>query len=610
MLLAVQPFRAYAETPLTMVVMDPLALPLSCACVDGVGQRRYEALAKGLSKELHRQVDLVYEESLQLALRRAPDGIDIVVGKRSTVMHDAEATGLSFHPVASLTDSDGKTTVRGAILVRADDLAQSVEDLKGRQLAIGPAEHAECHVAVKELFSDRLDEVSMVVHDSIESAVYAFDDGEVDAVVVSGFLPPLLVGCGKLQKDSFRIIGTTTPKAFVQAFVSSNFDAATRHKIAGAMVQVTQDLGIRVLLESQSGFTSTGWPDWRGPGRAGRYDQLPLSLSKQPEVIWRAEVTGPAMAGISATENIVMVADKNSDFDEDIFRAFDALTGQSLWTIRYPAVGKMDYTNTPRATPVIVDNQVILQGAFGDLVCASITDGTIRWQRNLVKDFGGELPSWGYCVPPLVVDQSVIVAPGGKEHAVIALRLSDGKQLWSTRGHAAAYAPMIHATFGGREQVIGYDSASLAGWDLKSGERIWELIPPDNTDFNVGTPVPLRNGLLVATENNATRVYEFDEQGKLMTEPLNVNHDCAPDTCTPVVSGDRVFCSAYGELFCLDAANDYRTLWSEADDRFYDHTCLIASDERVLLWSSSCDLLLLDSRAEGFKIISDLQTNE
>ena len=332
-----------------------------------------------------------------------------------------------------------------------------------------------------------------------------------------------------------------------------------------------------------------------------------MSLSTKPEVIWRAEVSGPAMAGISATENIVMVADKNRDFDEDIFRAFDAVTGQSLWTIRYPATGKMDYTNAPRATPVIVGDHVILQGAFGDLICASIIDGRIRWQKNLVKDFGGELPSWGYCVPPLVVDEHVIVAPGGKEHAVIALRLGDGKQLWTTRGHAAAYAPMIHATFSGREQVIGYDSASLSGWDLITGQRIWELIPPDNTDFHVGTPVPLRDGLLVATENNATRVYAFDERGKLLTEPLNVNHDCAPDTCTPVISGDRVFCSAYGELFCLDAADDYRTLWSQSDDRFYDHTCLIASDERLLLWSSSCDLLLLDACADEFKIISDLR---
>jgi outer membrane protein assembly factor BamB len=283
------------------------------------------------------------------------------------------------------------------------------------------------------------------------------------------------------------------------------------------------------------------------------------------------------------------------------------LTGEPLWTIQYPAPGKMDYTNAPRATPVIAGNRVILQGAFGALICASITDGTILWQRNLVTDFAGELPSWGYCVPPLVERDRVIVAPGGKQHAVIALRLSDAKQLWSTEGHAAAYAPMIHATFGNREQVIGYDSASLAGWDFETGERIWELIPPDNSDFHVGTPVPLANGLLLATENNATRVYRFEERGRLLTEPLNVNDDCAPDTCTPVISGDRAFCSAYGELFCLDAANDYSTLWSQPDDRFYDHTCLIASDARLLLWSSSCDLLLLDSRADECKILSEVR---
>ena len=118
--------------------------------------------------------------------------------------------------------------------MRDDNSANSVQDLKGKRIAIGPPEHAECHAAVKELFPEDVDEMSLVVHDSIESAVYAFDDGEVDAVVVSGFLPPLLVGCGKLQKDSFRIIGKTKPTSFVQAFVSTKIDAGVRDKIADA----------------------------------------------------------------------------------------------------------------------------------------------------------------------------------------------------------------------------------------------------------------------------------------------------------------------------------------------------------------------------------------
>ncbi len=37
---------------LTMVVMDPLALPLSCPCVQGYAQRNYDKLAEALEKDL------------------------------------------------------------------------------------------------------------------------------------------------------------------------------------------------------------------------------------------------------------------------------------------------------------------------------------------------------------------------------------------------------------------------------------------------------------------------------------------------------------------------------------------------------------------------------
>ena len=592
-----------AESSLTMVVMDPLALPLSCACVDGVGQRRYESFAEALSKELGREVDLIYEESLQLARRRAESKIDIVVGKRSTVLYDANETGIKLHAVASLTDREGITTVHGTVLVPKEDTADGILDLSGKRIAIGPREHAECHAAAKSLLAG-VQDASMIVHESIESAVYAFDDGEVDAVVVSGFLPPLLVGCGKLQENSFREVAVTAKTPFVQAFVATGLDASERIQIAGAMIKASRGSKVRELIESQSGFATEGWTDWRGPRRLGIHDSLPMTLPAEPSVIWRGEVQGPAMAGISATENIVVVADKNRKMTEDVFRAFDAAEGKPLWTIRYPSEGKLDYTNAPRATPVIIGDRVIVQGAFGQLTCASIEEGEIIWQKDLVNDFGGELPSWGYCVPPLVIDEKVIVAPGGKWHSVMALDLRTGNTIWSTPGHAAAYAPMIYATFGGRAQVIGYDSASLAGWDLQTGERIWELIPPDNTDFHVGTPVPLDNALLVATENNATRIYPFDQVGRLIAKPIDDNQDCAPDTCTPVVAGNRVFCSAYGELFCLDATAGYETLWSQSDDRFYDHTNLIVGSGRLLLWSSSCDLMLLDASADEFRVIS------
>jgi len=35
-----------AESPIRILVIDPLAAPLSCACVKGLGQRDYSALGK------------------------------------------------------------------------------------------------------------------------------------------------------------------------------------------------------------------------------------------------------------------------------------------------------------------------------------------------------------------------------------------------------------------------------------------------------------------------------------------------------------------------------------------------------------------------------------
>ena len=49
---------------LTMVVMDPLALPLSCPCVKGYAQRDYDQLGKYLAQRLKTTVTVVFSDSL------------------------------------------------------------------------------------------------------------------------------------------------------------------------------------------------------------------------------------------------------------------------------------------------------------------------------------------------------------------------------------------------------------------------------------------------------------------------------------------------------------------------------------------------------------------
>ena len=55
---------AAAEPALTLVVMDPLAAPLSCPCVKGYAQRDYTKLGAHLEKALGRPVQVLFGESL------------------------------------------------------------------------------------------------------------------------------------------------------------------------------------------------------------------------------------------------------------------------------------------------------------------------------------------------------------------------------------------------------------------------------------------------------------------------------------------------------------------------------------------------------------------
>ncbi len=200
----------------------------------------------------------------------------------------------------------------------------------------------------------------------------------------------------------------------------------------------------------------------------------------------------------------------------DEFRCYDARDGTVRWTVRYPAPGRLDYDNSPRATPLIHGGRVYLLGAFGHLTCATLDTGAVEWQMNILDLFAGDPELvWGTCSSPLLVDGKLIVNPGGPKASVVALDPESGAVIWESPGDRHAYSSFIVATLGGVRQLVGYDRESLGGWDIATGNRLWTLEPPHDGDFNVPTPVAVDGGrLLVATENNGTRLYEFDAAGK------------------------------------------------------------------------------------------------
>ena len=215
------------------------------------------------------------------------------------------------------------------------------------------------------------------------------------------------------------------------------------------------------------------WPGWRGPGRDGLVSWLPASLPEKPRLVWERKLKAQGLAGVAATDRLVIVVDRELRDTHDAFLALDAETGNERWSLRYAAEGNLDYGNSPRATPLIHDGHAYLLGAFGRLTCVNLDSGEIVWDIDLLDEYKPEEKVvWGVCSSPLIVDGKLIVNPGAPGASLVALDPATGNEIWKTLGDGPGFASFIVATFGGKRQIVGYDKTSLRGWDPATGQRL------------------------------------------------------------------------------------------------------------------------------------------
>ena len=639
--------EATAAADFTIAVMDPLAAPLSCPCVKGYAQRDYEKLGAYLEKRLGRATHVVFAEDLGKALHASPTHrLDLIVGKYSVVRFDANQYHLKVRPLATLTGKDGGTTIEGWFVVAMADPAKSIADLRGYTVLFGPAEADEKHAAAIAA----LQEAGIRVPEKVETRAGCSDaaldildnKGPVPlAGLISSYAAPLLEGCGTVPKGAIRVVGHTRAVPFIGCFATAAVDAASGRQIVAALLAAKDDAAVMKALETKDGFVPadaqaldskfetrkslpqpakrpeqcvpptpgasasekvSSWPQWRGPQRDGHVPYLPDRLPAAAQFVWKVAMSGAGLSGIAATREVVIVADRDAADQDDVFHALHAADGRELWKVQYAAPASW-ITATRRATPLVHEGRVYLLGAFGHLHCVRLVDGSPLWEKNICREFAAELPRWGMTSSPLIVDGKLIVNPGAKQAALVALDPANGNVLWQTPGNAAAYASFIVGRFGGVRQIVGYDAISLGGWDPASGKRLWHLFPPERGDFNVPTPLDLDGKLLVATENNHTRLYGFDSSGKILSKPLARYDDLSPDASTPLAIGGRVFGSSDG-LHCLDAAT-LKPLWT-ASTVVDSQVSFLASAQQLLVATSHGELYLLSTHAAAYHCLSRL----
>ncbi len=247
---------------LTLLVMDPLAAPLACDCVQGYAQRDYQMLGAFLEKELQRPVEVVFAESISEGMEEATGEMAIIIGKHSVIVAGAKSAKLKLSPKMRLTDVNDSVDQTGLIVVRTGNAAKSVEDLVNYRILFGPRECDEKHAAPLALLREHQwkSAESAEARETCTSCSVAakqlmeMQDGDPVAAVISSYAQPLLEGCGNIKKGDLRVVGESKPVPFITAFVNQAMPEATQAQIVAALADVELQADLLTALETGSGF--------------------------------------------------------------------------------------------------------------------------------------------------------------------------------------------------------------------------------------------------------------------------------------------------------------------------------------------------------------------
>jgi outer membrane protein assembly factor BamB len=236
------------------------------------------------------------------------------------------------------------------------------------------------------------------------------------------------------------------------------------------------------------------WTDFRGPARDGHYREQPVRTDwppSGPAPIWKQPVGGGYASFVVGRGQAFTIEQRGP---QEVVAAYDVATGRELWTNAWTAVFRESMGGDgPRATPTWHDGKVYALGGAGELRSLDAATGEVIWHTNILTDARATNLQWGMAAAPLIVDDTVVVLPGGGNgQSVVAYNRRTGARAWSALDDTQAYSSPMLVTLGGVRQILVFSATRLMGLTPDRGELLWEF--PWTTQYGVNASQPLLLG--------------------------------------------------------------------------------------------------------------------
>jgi outer membrane protein assembly factor BamB len=233
------------------------------------------------------------------------------------------------------------------------------------------------------------------------------------------------------------------------------------------------------------------WTDFRGPKRDGSYQEVPV-LADWPAggltPLWKQPVGGGYASFVVARGRAFTIEQRGS---QEVVAAYDVPTGRELWTNTWGAEFRESMGGDgPRATPTWSDGRVYALGATGELRALDDASGKMLWRTNILTDTAARNLDWGMAAAPLVVDNTVVVLPGGDNgQSIVGYDCRTGKRVWSALSDKQAYASPMLVTLNGVRQLLVVSATRMMGIIPGDGRVLWDYPFATYNGINAAQPL-------------------------------------------------------------------------------------------------------------------------
>ncbi|MGB7325478.1 MAG: PQQ-binding-like beta-propeller repeat protein [Rubripirellula sp.] len=326
-----------------------------------------------------------------------------------------------------------------------------------------------------------------------------------------------------------------------------------------------------LIVAATVSIASADWPTFLGGDTEVSEFKPPMTWSPESNIAWTVDLTGHGQSSpIVIGDDVYVTAVDGPMKESNLVMCFSLDDGAKKWERGFASslqVKNDVYTSRAAPSPVADENGVYVFFESGNMVALSPA-GDVRWERNLIDDYGKYEGRFGLGGSVAQDDSHLFVLADNDGPAYIAaFEKATGKTAWKTdRSPRISWSSPMMVAIAGKPQVVVSSAGSVDGYDPGSGALLWTFdevggntvaspIAAENSSFLIGAS-PGRNGEEsegAKQSNLLMKVSEAEGENKYTTEVVWRNTSATSSFGSPLVyRGHAYYTNRAGVVYCLD----------------------------------------------------------